>query len=71
MTVGGETKETWIRLPGDLKPAFETVSFPRGDYEVGYDLDRKDLGFSFQLKTSRSSSTPALSSPRASRARSC
>ena len=49
MTVGGETKEFWVRLSGDLKPAFETVTFPRGAYEVGYDVDRKPLGFSFKL----------------------
>ena len=49
MTVGGETEEFWVRMSGDLKTAFETVSFARGRYEVGYDVDRKPLGFSFKL----------------------
>ncbi len=49
MTVGGETREQWVRLPGDLKFNPERVSFPRGDYEIGYDVDRKDMGFTLSL----------------------
>ena len=28
---------------------FQQVSFPSGDYEVAFDVDRKDLGFALKL----------------------
>ena len=49
MTVDGHTEEFWIRRSPSLEPHFQQVSFPSGDYEVAFDVDRKDLGFSLKL----------------------
>ncbi len=49
MTVDGHTEEFWIRRSPTLDPFFQKVSFPGGDYEVAYDVDRKPLGFSLKL----------------------
>jgi hypothetical protein len=49
MTVDGHTEEFWIRRSPTLEPVFKRVSFPGGDYEVAFDVDRKDLGFSLKL----------------------
>jgi hypothetical protein len=49
MTVGGHTEEFWIRRSPSLEPVFQRVSFPSGDYEVAFDVDRKDVGFSLKL----------------------
>jgi cytochrome c biogenesis protein ResB len=49
MTVDGHTEEFWIRRSPTLEPLFQRVSFPSGDYEVAFDVDRKDLGFSLKL----------------------
>ena len=38
-----------IRRSPTLEPMFQRVSFPSGDYEVAFDVDRKDLGFSLKL----------------------
>lgn len=54
MTVKGDddkthTKEFWIRRSATFDPVPQRVSFPTGDYEVSYDVDRKPLGFSLKL----------------------
>ncbi len=49
MTVDGHTEEFWIRRSPSLEPMFQKVSFPGGDYEVSFDVDRKDLGFALKL----------------------
>jgi len=49
MTVDGHTEEFWARRSPSLEPLFQRVSFPSGEYEVAYDVDRKDLGFSLKL----------------------
>jgi hypothetical protein len=49
MTINGHTEEFWIRRSPGLEPVFHRVSFPSGDYEVAFDVDRKDLGFSLKL----------------------
>jgi len=43
------TKEFWIRRSPTLEPAPQRVSFPGGDFEVVYDVDRKPLPFSLKL----------------------
>ena len=50
MTVGGETREVWLRRSGTFDPDYRTVTFPGGMYEVAFDSDRLDLGFSLKLK---------------------
>jgi hypothetical protein len=50
MTVDGHTREFWIRRSPTLEPVFERVSFPSGNYEVSFDVDRKNVGFSLTLK---------------------
>jgi hypothetical protein len=49
MTVDGHTEDFWVRRSPTLEPNFERVSFPSGDYEVSFDVDRKNLGFSLRL----------------------
>ena len=49
MTVDGHTEEFWIRRSPTLEPVFHRVSFPSGDYDVSFDVDRKQLGFSLKL----------------------
>lgn len=43
------TKEFWIRRSPTLEPIPQRVSFPNGDYDVVYDVDRKPLPFSLKL----------------------
>ncbi|SIN82770.1 ResB-like family protein [Singulisphaera sp. GP187] len=43
------TKEFWIRRSPTLEPVPQRVSFPDGDYDVVYDVDRKPLAFSLKL----------------------
>ncbi|WP_435016897.1 cytochrome c biogenesis protein ResB [Tundrisphaera sp. TA3] len=50
MTVDGKTKEVWLRRSGTFDPDYQTVTFPGGMYEVAFDSDRLDLGFSLKLK---------------------
>jgi hypothetical protein len=49
MTIDGHTEDFWIRRSPTLDPMFQHVTFPTGEYEVAYDVDRKDLGFSLKL----------------------
>jgi len=49
MTYQGETREFWIRRSPSLEPTYQRVSFPAGDFEISYDVDRKGLGFSLKL----------------------
>ena len=50
MTVGDATKEFWISRPPGLNSRFQTVGVGKKLYEVAFDFDRKDLGFSLALK---------------------
>ncbi|MHC5537861.1 cytochrome c biogenesis protein ResB [Singulisphaera rosea] len=54
MTVKGDggtpnTKEFWIRRSHTLDQIPRRISFPTGDYEIVYDVDRSDLGFTLGL----------------------
>ncbi len=49
MTVGGQTKEVWLRKSVDFDPEYRTIGFPGGMYELAFDSDRMDLGFSMTL----------------------
>jgi hypothetical protein len=53
MTVKGPdgpvTKEFWIRRSPSFEPIAERVSFPTGQFDVYYDVDRKPLDFSLKL----------------------
>jgi hypothetical protein len=49
MTVGGVTKELWLRRSPTLDQTFVPVTFPSGMYEIAFDVDRLDLGFSLTL----------------------
>lgn len=54
MTVKGEdgkshTKEFWIRRSHTLDQIPRRISFPTGDYDIVYDVDRRPLGFSLKL----------------------
>ena len=49
MTVGGETKEIWLRRSGTFDPEYRTLTFPDGMYELAFDSNRLDLGFSLKL----------------------
>ena len=50
MTVDGATKDFWISRPPGLNSRFRTVGVGKKAYEVAFDFDRKDLGFSLALK---------------------
>jgi hypothetical protein len=50
LTVHGVTKEAWLRKSHTLDPAYSTVTFPDGVYELSLDSDRLDLGFSLKLE---------------------
>ncbi len=49
MTVAGVTKEFWLRKTGEFQPDYRAITFPGGMYEVAFDSDRVDLGFSLKL----------------------
>ena len=49
MTVDGVTKEVWLRKSPTFDPAYRQVAFPDAIYEVAFDVDRMDLGFSLKL----------------------
>jgi len=49
LTVGGVTKDVWLRKSPGFDPDYSTVSFGDALYEVAYDVDRLDLGFSLTL----------------------
>jgi hypothetical protein len=50
LTVGSETKEVWVPwTQGIGDSVFELVSFADADYQVAYDLQRKNFGFSLTL----------------------
>jgi hypothetical protein len=54
MTVDGHTQEFWLRrtrqlFTKDENDRYEVVDFPTGSYQIAYDCDRKDLGFSLAL----------------------
>jgi hypothetical protein len=50
MTVGGQTKEIWLSRSESLEPPPpRTVAFRDSVYQLGYDVDRKPLGFEIKL----------------------
>jgi hypothetical protein len=49
MTVNGVTKEVWLRRSPTFEQIFVPVTFPDAMYEVAFDVDRLDLGFSLTL----------------------
>ncbi len=50
MTVGGETKEIWLRRSTSLdQPRPEVLPFRDGVYALAFDADRKPLGFELKL----------------------
>jgi cytochrome c biogenesis protein ResB len=49
MTVNGVTKEVWLRRSPTFDQIFVPVTFPDGMYEIAFDVDRLDLGFSLTL----------------------
>ncbi len=50
LTVGGETKEVWVRRSASLDPApYERVLFGRKAFDVAFDCERAPLGFSLKL----------------------
>jgi hypothetical protein len=48
-TVNGVTKELWLRRSPTFDQNFVPVTFPDGMYEIAFDVDRMDLGFSLTL----------------------
>ncbi|MDX2039223.1 MAG: cytochrome c biogenesis protein ResB [Isosphaeraceae bacterium] len=49
ITVDGVTRDFWVQRPPSLDPIFRPVAVGKKIYEVAYDFDRKDLGFSLFL----------------------
>jgi hypothetical protein len=50
MTVGGQTKEIWLRRSMTLDPPQpKLVAFHDAVYSISYDVDRKPLGFDLKL----------------------
>ena len=50
MTVNGETKEVWLSRSENLdQPPSRLVTFANSAFEVGYDVDRRPLGFELKL----------------------
>ncbi len=50
MTVKGVTREAWLRKSPSFDIDYRTLTFADAMYEVGFDVDRLDLGFSLTLK---------------------
>ncbi|WP_435006275.1 cytochrome c biogenesis protein ResB [Tundrisphaera lichenicola] len=49
MTVNGVTKDVWLQKSPTFDPSYRTVTFPDSMYEVAFDVDHMDLGFSLKL----------------------
>ena len=49
LTVNGVTKAVWLQKSPSFDPAYQTVTFPDAIYEVAFDVDHMDLGFSLKL----------------------
>ena len=49
LTVGSETREVWLRKSPTFDPSYRQVTFPEAMYEIAFDVDRMDLGFSLKL----------------------
>ena len=49
LTVGGVTKEVWLRKSPTFDPSYRTLIFGDSMYEVAFDVDRMDLNFSLKL----------------------
>ena len=50
LTVGKESKEFWLRKSPTFDPSYRTIALGDSMYEVAFDSDRMDLGFSLTLK---------------------
>jgi hypothetical protein len=50
LTVNGVTKTVWLRKSPSFDPSYHKVFFPDGIYEVAFDVDHMDLGFSLKLE---------------------
>ena len=49
MTVGGVTHEVWLRKSPDFEPNYKPLAFDDKLFDVAFDVDRLDLGFSLTL----------------------
>jgi hypothetical protein len=63
MTVDGVTKEIWLRKSPTFDPTYETLAFGDKLYEIAFDSDRLDLGFSLFLKDFDVGFDPGTSNP--------
>jgi hypothetical protein len=50
LTVNGVTKSVWLRKSPGFDPDYQSVVFPDGIYQVAFDVDHMDLGFSLKLE---------------------
>jgi hypothetical protein len=50
LTVNGLTKTVWLRKSPTFDPEYQKVVFPDAIYEVAFDVDHLDLGFSLKLE---------------------
>ena len=50
LTVKGVTKSVWLRKSPSFDPDYHRVVFPDAIYEVAFDVDHMDLGFSLKLE---------------------
>ena len=50
LTVNGVTKSIWLRKSPTFDPDYKSLVFPDGIYEVAFDVDHMDLGFSLKLE---------------------
>jgi len=49
LTINGQTRTVWLRKSPTFDPDFHRVVFPDAIYEVAFDVDHLDLGFSLHL----------------------
>jgi ResB-like family len=50
LTVNGATRTVWLRKSPTFDPDYHKVIFPDAIYEVAFDVDHMDLGFSLKLE---------------------
>jgi hypothetical protein len=50
LTVGGVTKTVWLQKSPTFDPEYRKVAFADALYEVAFDVDHMDLGFSLKLE---------------------
>lgn len=49
LTVGDVTRDVWLRKSPTFDPSYHQVAFPDALYQIAYDVDQMDLGFSMTL----------------------